>query len=299
MRRLSDMEVFVQIVRHGSISATARTYNVTPAAVSYRLSKLESELGTRLLHRTTRQLNITKDGQEYLEHAQKVVRKIEQIDAEISKRNDEPFGTLSITMPTSFGLQHIIPVMPRFLVKYPQLKLNIVMSDEMLNIIEEGFDVAVRIGELQDSNLIARRLAPNHRVVCASPDYLNKHGRPSKPDELKDHNCLILAQQPYWSFSTPTGDEKIKITGNFICNNGTAIREAAYAGLGIALKATWDVAGAIKTGKLETILDDYLIDSNSFIWAVYPSRRNTPAKVRAFINFLQEHFISQPHWNTV
>jgi len=299
MRGVADMEIFVLIARCGSLSAAARSINVTPAAISYHLEKLERSLGTRLFHRTTRRLTLTQDGTDYLQQAQRLISELEQIEASASRRDEVPQGTLKVTMPASFGLQHIAPVMPRFLKRHPQVKLKLVMNDEMVDIVGHSFDVAIRICQLQDSDLVARKLAPDHRVVCASPDYLKRHGVPQKPADLAHHNCLVLSQQPYWTFHGPNGLERIKVAGNFECNNGEGIREAAYAGLGIALKATWDVAGAIKRGRLCTILDDYPISSDTSIWAVYPSRRNIPAKVTAFVSFLKEHFDSQPHWDTL
>ncbi|MGD9945742.1 MAG: LysR family transcriptional regulator [Burkholderiaceae bacterium] len=299
MRNISDMEVFVRAVRCGSLSAAGRTMDLTPAAVSYRLNKLENSIGTRLLHRTTRRLILTEDGRDYLREAERLIGEIEQVEAAISHRDEMPQGTLKVTIPSSFGRQHIAPVLPKFLKRHPHLRLHLIMSDDLIDIISEGVDLAIRICELKDSEFIARKLAPDRRVVCASPDYLKRHGTPQRPADLVEHNCLVLSQQPYWSFNGPNGYERVKVGGSFECNNGEAIRDAALAGLGIALKATWDVAGAIKTGRLVQILDDYPNASETSVWAVYPSRRNVPAKVTAFIAFMKEHFSSQPHWDTL
>lgn len=299
MHDITDGEVFVRTVRCGSLSAAARTLSLTPAAVSYRLTKLEGRLGTRLLHRTTRRLVLTEDGSEYLQHAQRLIGELEKAEAAVSRRDEVPQGTLKVTMPSSFGRQHIAPLVPKFLKRHPLMRLNLNLSDQILDIMEEGVDLSIRICELRDSDFIARKLAPDHRVVCASPEYLESHGVPQKPADLAGHNCLMLMQQPYWTFKGPEGLERIKVSGNFECNNGEAIREAALSGLGLALKATWDIAGAIKTGRLKTLLDDYPIASETSIWAVYPSRRNVPAKVTAFILFLKEHFDSQPHWDSL
>jgi DNA-binding transcriptional LysR family regulator len=299
MKDVTDMEVFIRTVRCGSLSAAARTLDLTPAAVSYRLSKLEGSLGTRLLHRTTRRLILTEDGSEYLRQAERMISELEKVEAAVSRRDEVPQGTLKVTMPASFGRQHIAPVMPKFLKRYPLVKLNMIMSDEMIDIMGQGVDIAVRICELKDSEFIARKLAPDRRVVCASPDYLKRHGVPRTPAELANHNCLVLSQQPYWTFNGPQGLERVKVAGNFECNNGEAIREAALSGLGVALKATWDIAGAIKTERLHVVLDDYPISSDTSVWAIYPSRRNVPAKVTAFVSFMKEHFDSQPHWDTL
>lgn len=299
MRNITSMEVFVHTVRSGSMSEAARSLNVTPAAVSYRLSKLEKSLGTRLLHRTTRRIALTQDGAEYLRQAERIISELEKIEAPVSRRDEEPQGILKVTMPASFGRQNIAPVMPKFLKRYPEVRLNLVMTDEIIDIMTQSIDLAIRICQLEDSELIARKIAPDRRVVCASPDYLKRYGTPRTPSDLADHNCLILSQQPYWLFKGPNGLERIKISGNFECNNGEVIREATCAGLGISLKATWDIAGALKSGRLVTVLDDYPISSDTSIWAIYPSRRNVPAKVTAFVSFLKEHFSSQPHWDSL
>lgn len=297
MRNVSDMEVFVRAVLRGSLSAAGRELNLTPAAVSYRVAKLEDSLGTRLLHRTTRRLQLTEDGAEYFRNAEHIVAEMEKAEAAISRRNEVPQGTLKVTAPASFGRQHIAPIMPKFLRRYPDVRLNLVMTDEMIDLLGEGVDLAIRISELKDSGFIARKLAPDHRVVCASPDYIERYGEPRQPSDLADHNCIVLSQQPYWMFEGPNGPERVKVAGNFQTNNGEVIREAAIAGVGIALKATWDVAGAIKAGRLRVLLNDYPISSKTSIWALYPSRRNVPAKVTAYISFLKEHFSSQPYWD--
>lgn len=293
------MEVFVRTVLCGSLSAAGRELNLTPAAVSYRIAKLEDSLGTRLLHRTTRRIKLTEDGAEYFRNAEQIVAEIEKASAAISRRNELPQGTLKLTAPASFGRQHIAPILPKFLRRYPELHLNFVMTDEMIDLLGEGVDLAIRISELKSSGFIARKIAPDRRVVVASPDYIERYGEPQTPAELANHNCLMLSQQQFWPFNGPNGLERVRVAGNFQCNNGEVIREAALAGLGIALKATWDVAGAIKAGRLKVLLKDYPISSQTSVWALYPSRRNVPAKVTAFISFLRENFNSQPYWDTI
>ncbi len=293
------MEVFIRTVRCGSLSAAARTLEMTPAAVSYRLSKLEGSLGTRLLHRTTRRVTLTQDGIQYLGEAERIIGYMERVEASVSRRDEVAQGTLKIAMPASFGRQHIAPLVPKFLKHHPKVRLNMLLSDDMIDIVGQGVDMAIRICDLKDSEFIARKLAPDRRVVCASPDYTKRFGMPKTPAELVEHNCLVLAQQPHWVFNGPQGQQRIKVSGNFECNSGEAIREAAISGLGIALKATWDIARAIKTERLKILLEDYPIASDTSVWALYPSRRNVPAKVTAFIAFLKEHFDSQPHWDTL
>src|SRR5690606_31182687 len=290
MTHIAEIDIFILVASTGSLSAAARELDVSPAAVSYRVEKLENYLGTRLFHRTTRRLTLTQDGADYLQQVEHLVNEIKEVSAAASRRDEVPQGTLKVTMPASFGLQHITPIMPKFLKRYPDVQLNLNLNDEIIDVVEQRFDIAIRICELQDSGLIARRIAADQRVLCASPAYLERYGIPKCPDDLLSHNCLMLSQQPYWTFNGAKGIERIKVKGNFVCNNGEAIRDATYAGLGIALKATWDVASAIKQGRLNTVLDDFPVLSNAAIWAVYPSRRHTPAKVTSFIDFLKEHF---------
>ena len=299
MKDVTDMEVFVRTVRCGGLSAAARSMMMTPAGVSYRLNKLERNLGTRLLHRTTRRLILTEDGSEYLRQAERMIGELEKVEASVSRRDEVPQGTLKVAMPASFGRQHIAPLMPNFLKRYPLLKLNMLMSDDLIDIMGQGVDIAVRICKLEDSEFIARKLASDRRVVCASPEYIKQYGKPLVPADLADHNCLRLSHQPYWIFNGPQGQDRVKVQGNFECNSGEAIREAALSGLGIALKATWDIARAIKTGRLDVLLEDFPIASDTSVWAIYPSRRNVPAKVTAFVSFMKSHFDSEPHWDTL
>ena len=294
------MEVFVRTVRCGGLSAAARTMAMTPAGVSYRLNKLERSLGTRLLHRTTRRLILTEDGSEYLREAERIIGELEKVEASVSRRDEVPQGTLKVAMPASFGRQHIAPLMPNFLKRYPLLRLNMLMSDDLIDIMGQGVDIAVRIGKLEDSEFIATKLASDRRVVCASPEYIKQNGKPLVPADLANHNCLRLSHQPHWIFNGPQGQQyRVKVQGNFECNSGEAIREAALSGLGIALKATWDIARAIKTGRLNVLLEDFPIASDTSVWAIYPSRRNVPAKVTAFVSFMKSHFDSEPHWDTL
>jgi DNA-binding transcriptional LysR family regulator len=295
----TDMEIFVRSVAMGSFSAAARELRLSPAAISYRIARIEDRLGTRLLHRTTRRLELTEDGAEYFRQAERIVAEMEQVELAIAQRDALPQGTLKVTVPASFGRQHIAPVVPKFLKRYPLLRLNLNMTDEIVDLLDERVDLAIRIMELKDSAFIARKIAPDKRVVCASPDYLARRGVPSRPADLVNHNCLVLSQQQYWTFEGTAGVERVKVSGNFECNNGEVIREAALAGMGLALKATWDIAGAIKAGRLQTVLDDYPVSSKTSVWAIYPSRRHVPAKVTAFVDFLKEHFDSQPYWDAV
>lgn len=293
MDRSGDMEAFVRTVRYGSFSAAARSLDLTPAAVSHRIAQLEARLGTRLLHRTTRRLSLTEDGAEYFSRAERVLEEIHEIEAAVSKRDGRPRGTLKVAAPSSFGRQHIVPLVPRFLREQSSIQLKLVLGDEFVDIVREGVDLAVRICRLDDSEFIAKKLAPDRRVVCASPAYLRRNGVPVTPKDLANHNCIGLSQQRHWTFQGPMGLERVRVAGNFECNNGETLRELAIAGVGIALKATWDIAPALQAGSLRILLEGFPVVNDTSIWALYPSRRNLPAKVSVFVSYLREHFKAQ------
>lgn len=287
-QNISDMEVFVRTITLGSMSAAARFLDVTPAAISYRLSRLEGALGTRLLHRTTRQLSLTSDGEEYLRSAQRLTAELHDVENAISQRREVPKGVLKLAVPSSFGRQMIVPILPQYLAAYPDVRVVMTLNDEIVDIVSQGMDLAIRISEMEDSGLISRKLADDRRVLCASPEYLRRRGAPMCIDDLAGHNCLTLSNQTHWNLRGPDGPVRLSIAGNFECNNGEVLRELAIAGVGIAMKATWDISGALKSGKLNLVLPDHPVISGASIRAVYPSRRNVPAKVSSFISFFSE-----------
>jgi len=267
--------------------------------VSRRLAALESRLGVRLINRTTRSLHLTDDGATYYEACARVLSDIEEADATVSAGRVEPRGPLRVALPASFGHQHIAPLIPRFAERYPQIQLALSLSDRNVNLIDEGFDLAVRIAHLEDSSLTARRLAPNRRVVCASPDYLARHGTPSTPEELSRHNCLTTSEFTMnWDYKAPDGRPgSVRAAGRYACDNWEVLREWALAGLGIALKSTWDVHRLLAEGSLVEVCRGYTFHSDVAIYAVYPSRRLLPAKTRVFIEFLAESFGPDPYWD--
>ena len=296
---IQEMAVFARVVGAGSLSAAARELGLSPALVSRRLAALESRLGVRLINRTTRSLHLTDDGATYYEACARVLADIEEADATVSAGRIEPRGTLRVALPASFGLQHIAPLIPRFAERYPQIQLALSLSDRTVNLIEEGFDLAVRIAHLEDSSLTARKLAPNRRVVCASPEYLARHGMPRTPDELARHNCLTTSEFTMnWDYKDPDGKPgSVRVTGRYACDSWEVLREWARAGLGIALKSTWDVHRLVADGSLVEVCPGYTFHSDVAIYAVYPSRRFLPAKTRVFIEFLAESFGPDPYWD--
>jgi DNA-binding transcriptional LysR family regulator len=296
---LYEMAVFNKVIATGSLTAAARDLGVSTAAVSRKLAALEARLGVRLIHRTTRRLSLTDEGAGYHEASARILSEIEEADAAAAARRVEPQGVLKVAMPASFGLKHIAPLVPKFAQRYPQVQLALSLSDRTVNVIEEGFDVAIRIAELQDSSLAARRLAPNRRVVCASPEYLRTHGTPRTPADLLQHNCLTTTDfHMTWEYRDPQGKrDSVRVSGRYACDNWEVLREWAVAGLGVALKSTWDVRRHLDDGSLVPLLPGYAFGSDVGIYAVYPHRRYLPAKTRVFIDFLADSFGPQPYWD--
>jgi len=296
---LQEITVFARIVGTGSLSAAARELGMSPALVSRRLAALEARLGVRLINRTTRSLHLTDEGAAYYETCTRLLAEIEEADAAVSAGRADPRGILRVALPASFGNQHVAPLMPRFVARYPDVQLSLSLSDRNVNVVEEGFDLAIRIADLADSSLAARKLAPNRRVVCASPAYLQRHGTPRTPEDLAQHNCLTTTDfSMNWDYRDPDGKPgSMRVTGRYACDNWEVIRDWAVAGLGIALKSTWDVRRHLEDGSLVSLLPGYTFATDVAIYAVYPHRRHLPAKTRAFIEFLAESFGPEPYWD--
>lgn len=296
---LAEMAVFARVVATGSLSATAREMGLSPAAVSRRLAALEQRLGVRLINRTTRSLHLTDEGTTYYDTCSRLLAEIEEADAAVSAGRAEPQGPLKVALPASFGHRHIAPLIPQFVRRYPNVQLALSLSDRNVNLIEEGYDLAIRIADLADSSLAARKLAPNRRVVCASPDYLRRHGTPRHPHELAAHNCLTTSDFSLtWEYRGPEGEPgSVRVVGRYACDNWEVLREWALAGLGVALKSTWDVRAQLEDGSLVPLCPGYTFDTDVAIYAVYPHRRFLPAKTRAFIEFLADSFGPEPYWD--
>ncbi len=296
------MSVFSKVVQLGSLSAAARDLGVSPAVVSRTLAALEARLGVRLVNRTTRSLHLTDEGASYYETCTRILAEIDEAEAAAASRRVEPQGMLRVALPASFGHKHIAPLVPRFAALYPKIELALSLSDRSINLIDEGFDLAIRIAELKDSSLAARKLAPNRRVVCASPAYLRQHGEPKTPQELATRNCLVTTWEHgfamTWEYKNPVGKRgSVRVTGRYACDNWEVLREWAVAGLGVALKSTWDVRKHLEDGSLVPLLPGYEFGTDVGIYAVYPHRRHLPAKTRVFIDFLAESFGPEPYWD--
>lgn len=296
MTNLGDLEVFVRVIAAGSMSTAARDLGLSPAVVSKRIKRLEDKLGTRLLQRTTRQISLTEAGQGFHERVLTVLGGLEEAEAFASGRSSEVNGTLKISASTSFGRMHVAPHLRPFMEAHPDLAIHLVLSDEFTDIVGGGFDLAIRIAELNDSSLVARRLAPVRRVLCAAPGYLAEHGTPESLDDLKKHRCLPAHNHESWRLEGPNGPVTLRPEGMLITNSSEVIREAVIAGLGIALRSTWDVGAELKSGKLVQVLPQYESSRNVALSAVYPSRQFLPAKVRLFIDYLAELYGPVPYW---
>jgi DNA-binding transcriptional LysR family regulator len=298
--RIGDLSLFLRVLDLGSISAAARSLDLSVAVASQRLKRLERELGVRLLHRTTRQLHATPEGATLAEQGRALVEDLEALTTGLRQAASEVSGTLRVTTSASFGRQYISPLLPEFLARHPRVKLSINLNDQMLDLVSSGFDLAIRIGALDDSSLVARKLAPNRRALFASPDYLRRHGTPRTPDDLAKHECLLLVgsqgRQDMWRMRDRQGREiAVRVQGRFESNLGEVLRDATLAGLGITQHSTWHVCEDVRAGRLQVVLPDYPIDDTG-IHAVMPQRRLVPPRVRAFVDFLAERFGDNPPW---
>lgn len=297
MTPISDLEIFARVVTAGNMSAAGREMGLSPAVISKRISHLEERLGARLFQRTTRQLTLTESGQGFYDRIVNILAGIEEAETFVCRRNATASGTLKVTAPTAFGRLHIAPYLGRFLADYPDLNLDLDLSDTFVDIVGAGFDVAIRVAELEDSSLVAKKLAPNHRVICAAPDYLERAGAPQTLAELNDHNCLAPAAQEVWRLQGPDGPASVRVHGNIRTNSTEVVREAVLAGLGVALRSTWDVGPELKSGRLKIVLPEYHESPRVAVYAVYPCRQYVPAKLRVFVDFLAELFGPEPYWD--
>ena len=293
------METFVRVVETGSFSEAARDLRMTPSAVSKLIGRLEDRLGVRLLSRTTRKLSLTEEGRVYFQRVSPILAEVEEAEQTVSMATLEPRGVLRVNSSTAFGQYQIQPLIPAMLEKYPDLQVQMTLSDSISNLVEEGFDVGVRIGILMDSSLVARKLGIPKRVVVGSPAYLARYGTPMTPADLKDHQCLkfsIPTSLNRWEFLGSEGPKMMDVSGRFEANNGIALHEAALAGLGLFRAATFVVSDDICTGRLVPVLQDFETSGEAGIFVVWPHNRNLSAKVRAFVDTLVETFTPIPPW---
>jgi len=297
MNNLGDLEIFARVVSAGSMSAAGRELGLSPAVVSKRLRRLEDRLGTRLMQRTTRQISLTEAGQGFYERVVAILAGIEEAEAFVSRRSALARGVLKVSAPTSFGRIHIAPHINPFMRANPDLGVNLVLSDEFVDIVGDGYDLAIRIAELSDSSLVARKLAPVRRILCASPDYIRRRGVPQSFGDLSRHVCLPPHNNDSWKLEGPEGPLNFRPTGPLQTNSSEVIREAVIGGVGVALRSTWDIGSELGDGRLVQVLPDYEGSRNVAIHAVYASRRFLPAKVRVFIDYLADLYGPTPYWD--
>ncbi|MEN5082582.1 LysR family transcriptional regulator [Bosea sp. TWI1241] len=296
MDRFGDLDVFARVVTAKSMSAAGRELNLSPAVISKRIRRLEDRLGVRLLQRTTRQLSLTEAGQGFYERVVAILGSVEEAESWVASGSGQPRGTLRVSAPTSFGRLHIAPHLKPFLDANPMVSVELILTDTFVDIVAEGFDLAVRIADLRDSSLVAKRLAPNHRMLCATPDYLARHGVPESLTDLERHT-LIAHNTDQWRLDGPDGPVSVRIAGPLRTNSSEVVREALLAGVGIALRSTWDIGAELQSGALTHVLPAYSVGRRVAVYAVYPSRRHMEQKVRVFVDYLAELYGATPYWD--
>ena len=300
MDRFTSLGVFVKVVEDQSFAAAARDFGLSPAMVSKHVRALEEQLGVRLLNRTTRRLSLTEVGRGYYERARQILADLEDADRAASDLHAAPRGRLKVNAPFSFGIRHVGPAIAGYLAAYPDVTVEITLSDHYIDLLAEGVDITLRIGRLPDSSLIARRLAPIRLVACAAPAYLARRGAPATPRELAAHDCLLYtyaASGEEWRFVGPGGaEEVVRVSGRLLANNGDVMISAALAGLGIALAPTFMAGEHVQSGGLVTLLPGYAAPEAA-LYAVYPPGRHLSAKLRSFVDFLVARFGEEPEWD--
>ncbi len=292
MADLSNLQIFARVVEDGSFSAAARFIGTTPSSISRKISHLESELGARLFHRTTRKQSLTEAGEIYLQHAQRIVTDLEDARLAVSRLAETPSGSLHVTAEADFAVAFIAQILPDFLDLYPNVQIRLSLSSRQLDLVDSGIDLAIRIGRLDDSSLIARKITESREVMCASPAYLAKRGLPKHPGELEDHNCLSFQTGPektLWRFEIAEESLDVPVSGPVNVNSLAFLRDSALAGLGIIAVPTWMIRDELAQGLLVPVLEDFPRNPASMpVHAVFAHNRHLAPKVRAFVDFLVE-----------
>ena len=299
MDNVSDLRFFVELVRHGSLSALARELGITPPAVSIHLAQMERRLGVRLLNRTTRRISVTYEGELYLRTGTRLLSELDELDRVVSSSRATPKGLLRVNASFGFGRRHISPILSVFRKQHPEVEIQLELTDKPLNLAESAFDVGIRFGELPDSRLIARKIVSNRRLLCASPLYLNTVDTPQVPRDLLKHSCIILRENDTaygnWHLHKGAKQETIKVHGVMSSNHGEVTLQWGLDGQGILMRSEWDTGSYLDSGQLVEVLSDWQLPPAD-IYAVYPERLNVSAKVTSFIAFLEKHFATLPSW---
>jgi len=306
MDKLKAFETFAAVATKGSLTAAARTEGVAPAIIGRRLDALEENLGVKLLVRTTRRITLTHEGSAFLEDCQRLISDVANAEASVSAGGVKASGHLRITAPAGFGRRHVAPLVPRFREQHPEVSISLNLSDRVVDLAAEGFDCAVRVGDLPDSSLVSVRMADNRRLCVATPAYLKRHGTPLHPNELPRHHCLTLSsdasQTRGWAFTVrkAQGDEVVhlKPAGPLDCSDGQVLHDWCLAGYGIAWRSTWEVEAEIAAGVLLPVLEEFAAPPNG-IHAVFPQRKHLPLRVRLWVDFLKLHYGTSGFWQAL
>lgn len=299
MDKLTSMLVFTKVAKAGSFASAAKELGLSRAMATKHVMQLENGLGIRLLNRTTRNLSLTEVGMVYLERCLQILDEMEEMEIAVTRLQTEPRGVLKVSATPFFGAYHLAPAIAAYTEVYPDVNVELMLQAGYIDLIEEGFDLAIHLDELRDSSLIARKLGSSQRLVCGSPSYFKKRGVPRTPDDLRKFNCLVNSTLPprdQWQFSVPGGETTVvRVAGTMHSNVADALRMAALSGLGLVLLPTYMVGQDIRKGRLQAVLTDY-VPSPLEIHAVYPHRKHLSAKVRTFVDFLHERFHPKPYW---
>lgn len=294
--RIEDLRLFLFAARHGSLSAAGRELGLSPAAASARLTALEKALGATLMARSTRSLSLTEDGEIFLDHARLALDTLDAAEAALSNSSAVPHGRLRAAIPGPFGRKHILPFLKEFRQLYPALDLDLNLSDEFVNLVEDGYDLGIRIGVPRDSALRMTHLAPNRRIVVASPAFIAQHGAPERPEDCAKFEAVYQTNIRNWPFRRGEERVHVRVSGPISSNSGAVLQDGALLGLGIALKSIWDVGTEIEAGRLVHLLPEWELENQGTIYAVRPAGSYTPPKVRAFIDFLKSKYQPVPYW---
>ncbi len=299
MDKFKQIETFVAVAAKGSLTAAAQTEGVAAAIIGRRLDALEERLGVKLMVRTTRRISLTHEGSAFLEDCQRILADFSSAEASVSAGGVKASGHLRITAPAGFGRKHVAPLVPRFRLQHSEVSISLNLSDRVVDIAAEGFDCAVRVGDLPDSSLVSVRLADNRRLCVATPEYLRRQGTPVQPQELQRHDCLMLSsdasQSRGWAFSVEGKVEHVRPGGPLDCSDGQVLHDWCIAGYGIAWRSSWEVSREIESGQLVSLLDDFAAPPNG-IYAVFPQRKHLPLRVRLWVDFLKHHYSQASFW---
>ena len=299
MDRLKQIETLVAVAAKGSLTAAARAEGVAPAVIGRRIDALEERLGVKLLIRTTRRISLTHEGSAFLEDGQRVLADLANAEASVSAGGVKASGHLRITAPAGFGRRHVAPLVPRFIAQHPDVSVSLNLSDRVVDIVNEGFDCAIRVGDLGDSSLVSVRLADNRRLCVGAPAYLQRAGVPKTPADLARHECLTLSsdasQTRGWAFMVDGTLTHLRPSGRLDCSDGQVLHDWCLAGLGLAWRSTWEVEREVAAGRLQVVLDDFAAPPNG-IFAVFPQRKHLPLRVRLWIDFVKHSYGDPAYW---